>query len=422
MHSEIEVQKFEFIKCRDRPAEKFGVPASTVVSGFDNCGLPNPHGIYCDTHNSASTRCCTKSDCPGLNGTSGGSASSAGPNSSPTNWGGIGCVGSSAGSSAGLGLSGPTMGYKRAQAANIIPLNHHSMYIQLSGDDDIETLKREFHKISSDYEKFAQQQTVFAQALEEARKTQMQRGSMSGTAEITHIEQVEQYLLDQNSISAVQLRTARHFLCLHQLFEDYYKKLQDYFDRTFTAQVRKNLDTSVAQGLLARLRDFLGKRFNFFDLRVDYPYQQVYKLGIDEARKHFGGAVSYLPIALEIASCVRKELARLTKILEQGVDEDPPIVKTVPKENRPGKDFIARNKKFVDTADLTEKLRILNGKYCSRCALPRRGKAGDCFPFEPERPWKGAGRHSWNYAATRYCACSDMCNDNTRSFCGRLCH
>ena len=38
--------------------------------------------------------------------------------------------------------------------------------------------------------------------------------------------------------------------------------------------------------------------------------------------------MSYLPIALEIMSCARKELARLTKILEQGIDEEPPVVKT----------------------------------------------------------------------------------------------
>ncbi|XP_063722261.1 sperm acrosome-associated protein 9-like [Symsagittifera roscoffensis] len=318
--------------------------------------------------------------------------------------------------------SGPTMATRRGQNANIIPLKNHSMYIQLSGDDDIESLKRDYYKLSNDYETFAQQQYAFAQALEEARQTQMQCGSRSGTAEITNMEAVEQYVLDKDAKHAVNLRVARQFICLHGQFEDYYFKMQDYFDRTFTAAVRKNLDTSIAQSLLSRIRDFLGKRFNFFELRVDYPYQQVYRLGVEEARKHFGGAVSYLPIALEIMSCARKELARLTKILEQGIDEEPPVVKTVPKESRPGTDFIARNKKFVDTADLTEKLRILNGKYCARCALPRRGKGGDCFPFEPQRPWKGAGRHSWNYAATKYCACSDSCHDNSSSFCGRLCH
>jgi len=309
-----------------------------------------------------------------------------------------------------------------AQTASIIPLGNHSMYIQLSGGNDMDSLKREFYKITNDYETFAQQQTAFVQALEEARVAQSYQGCKSGEVEIVNIEQIEQYLIDKETKSAVQLRAARQFLCLHQLFEDYYFKMQDYFERTFPPGVRKNMDVTYAQSLLARLREHLGKRFNFFCLRVDYPYQQVYRLGVDESRKHFGGAVSYLPIALEIASCARKELAKLTKILEEGVDEEIPIVKTVPKEARPGKDFIAKNKKFVDTADLTEKLRILSGSYCSRCALPRRGKAGDCFPFEPERPWKGAGRHSWNYAATRYCACSDMCNDNTRSFCGRLCH
>ncbi len=77
----------------------------------------------------------------------------------------------------------------------------------------MENLKREFYKLSADYETFSQQQYAFAQALEEARQCEMQTGSKSGTAEIRNMEQVEAYVLDKNAKNAVNLRLVGNTLC-----------------------------------------------------------------------------------------------------------------------------------------------------------------------------------------------------------------
>ena len=120
------------------------------------------------------------------------------------------------------------------------------------------------------------------------------------------MENVETYLHRLSFTgNTLHQRVVHLFYRLYKLCESHYSNLLRFFQTFIAPYTPHNLNKSQTLRNLNELRDLLHRRYHFYDLRVNNPHQQVLRLSVNESKSVFGGAVSYLPVVLDILDQTR---------------------------------------------------------------------------------------------------------------------
>ena len=165
-------------------------------------------------------------------------------------------------------------------------------------DLEMSYLQDEHLKLLSDYQAFFQQQFSFVRALEHARTPHSWDDAR--IVEVKSMEHVEYYINKvRRTGNALHSRVMTIFYKIYTGCEVHFNNLLSFYENFLSPVGLTRSERRQVVSKLNELKFLLSKRYNFFNLRVSYPHQQVFRLSVDEAKRLYGGAVSYLPILLD---------------------------------------------------------------------------------------------------------------------------
>lgn len=144
-------------------------------------------------------------------------------------------------------------------------------------------VKESLRNLEQKYKLFQQQQFTFTAALEHCRETAHDK-----IRPITSIEQVQSYA-DHHCNNATDRRVLLMFLdtCAEL------NKLCQCFEALHSG-------TPVTNNLLEKCKTLVSQSNDLSSLRAKYPHDVVNHLSCDEARNHYGGVVSLIPLILDL--------------------------------------------------------------------------------------------------------------------------
>ncbi|XP_019494645.1 PREDICTED: sperm acrosome-associated protein 9 isoform X1 [Hipposideros armiger] len=144
-------------------------------------------------------------------------------------------------------------------------------------------VKESLRSIEQRYRLFQQQQFTFIAALEHCREAAHDK-----IRPITSIEQVQNYA-DHHCNNSTDRRILLMFLdtCAEL------SKLCQCFEALHSG-------TPVTNNLLEKCKTLVSQSNDLSSLRAKYPHDVVNHLSCDEARNHYGGVVSLIPIILDL--------------------------------------------------------------------------------------------------------------------------
>ncbi|XP_005882187.1 PREDICTED: uncharacterized protein C9orf9 homolog isoform X1 [Myotis brandtii] len=143
--------------------------------------------------------------------------------------------------------------------------------------------KESLRSIEQKYKLFQQQQFTFVAALEHCRENAHDK-----IKPITSIEQVQSYTEHYCTNS-----TDRRILLM---FLDICTDLRSLCQRFETLHP----GTPITNNFLDKCKTFVSQSNDLSSLRAKYPHDVVNHLSCDEARNHYGGVVSLIPIILDL--------------------------------------------------------------------------------------------------------------------------
>ncbi|XP_054440161.1 sperm acrosome-associated protein 9 [Pteronotus mesoamericanus] len=144
-------------------------------------------------------------------------------------------------------------------------------------------VKGSLRSIEQKYKLFQQQQFTFVAALERCRENAHDK-----IRPISSIEQVQTYM-EHHCSNATDHRI------LH-LFLDLCAELSRLCQRCETLHP----GTPVTNSLLDKCKALVSQSNDLSSLRAKYPHDVVNHLSCDEARNHYGGVVSLIPLILDL--------------------------------------------------------------------------------------------------------------------------
>ncbi|XP_069871019.1 sperm acrosome-associated protein 9 isoform X1 [Dipodomys merriami] len=144
-------------------------------------------------------------------------------------------------------------------------------------------VKESLRNIEQKYKLFQQQQFTFIAALEHCRETAHDK-----IRPIASIEQVQSYM-DHYCNSSTDRRVLLMFLDICSELN----KLCQHFENLHSG-------TPVTNNLLEKCKTLVSQSNDLSCLRAKYPHDVVNHLSCDEARNHYGGVVSLIPIILDL--------------------------------------------------------------------------------------------------------------------------
>lgn len=143
--------------------------------------------------------------------------------------------------------------------------------------------KEELRNIEQKYKLFQQQQFTFVGALEHCRENAHDK-----IRPIASIEQVQSYM-DHYCTNSTDRRILLMFL-------DICSELSKLCQRFETLHA----GTPVTNNFLDKCKTLVSQSNDLSSLRAKYPHDVVNHLSCDEARNHYGGVVSLIPIVLDL--------------------------------------------------------------------------------------------------------------------------
>ncbi|XP_048201504.1 sperm acrosome-associated protein 9 isoform X1 [Perognathus longimembris pacificus] len=144
-------------------------------------------------------------------------------------------------------------------------------------------VKESLRHIEQKYKLFQQQQFTFIAALEHCRENAHDK-----IRPIASIEQVQSYM-DHYCNSSTDRRVLVMFLDICSELN----KLCQHFEALHSG-------TPVTNNLLEKCKTLVSQSNDLSSLRAKYPHDVVNHLSCDEARNHYGGVVSLIPIILDL--------------------------------------------------------------------------------------------------------------------------
>ncbi|XP_036892336.1 sperm acrosome-associated protein 9 isoform X1 [Sturnira hondurensis] len=154
------------------------------------------------------------------------------------------------------------------------------------------------------YKLFQQQQFTFIAALARCRENAHDK-----TRPVSSIEQVQSYT-EHHCSNATDRRILHMFL-------DLCAELSRLCQRFETL----HSGTPVTNGLLDKCKTLVSQSNDLSGLRAKYPHDVVNHLSCDEARNHYGGVVSLIPLLLDLMKEWIAHSEKLPRKVQQHVSE-----------------------------------------------------------------------------------------------------
>uniref|UniRef100_A0A2I2YR51 Sperm acrosome associated 9 n=1 Tax=Gorilla gorilla gorilla TaxID=9595 RepID=A0A2I2YR51_GORGO len=144
-------------------------------------------------------------------------------------------------------------------------------------------VKESLRSIEQKYKLFQQQQLTFTAALEHCRENAHDK-----IRPISSIGQVQSYM-EHYCNSSTDRRVLLMFLDICSELT----KLCQHFEAVHSG-------TPVTNNLLEKCKTLVSQSNDLSSLRAKYPHDVVNHLSCDEARNHYGGVVSLIPLILDL--------------------------------------------------------------------------------------------------------------------------
>ncbi|XP_066110709.1 sperm acrosome-associated protein 9 isoform X2 [Saccopteryx bilineata] len=144
-------------------------------------------------------------------------------------------------------------------------------------------LKESLRSIEQKYKLFQQQQFTFIAALEHCRENAHDK-----IRPISSIEQVQSYM-EHYCVNSTDRRALLMFLDLCTELSRLCQRLEALHP-----------GTPVTNNLLEKCKALVSQSNDLSVLRATYPHDVVNHLSCDEARNHYGGVVSLIPLVLDL--------------------------------------------------------------------------------------------------------------------------
>ncbi|NXN29361.1 SACA9 protein, partial [Nycticryphes semicollaris] len=157
--------------------------------------------------------------------------------------------------------------------------------------------KEALRHIEQKYKLFLQQQFTFIGALQHTREN-----ARDMIRPVATISQVQSYM-DHHCNNATDRRILTMFLNICSDLSKLCHKLETVHP-----------GTSVTNGILDRCKLLLSHSNDLSTIRAKYPHDVVNHLSCDEAKNHYGGVVSLIPIVLD---CMKEWVAHTEKLSQR---------------------------------------------------------------------------------------------------------
>ncbi|NXW51263.1 SACA9 protein, partial [Nyctiprogne leucopyga] len=155
-------------------------------------------------------------------------------------------------------------------------------------------VKESLRNIEQTYKLFRQQQFTFVGALQHTREN-----AHDMIKPVASISQVQSYL-DYHCNNSTDKRILNMFLNICDDLSKLCHKLET---------VRSGND--ITNGILERCKLLLRHNNDLSTIRAKYPHDVVNHLSCDEAKNHYGGVVSLIPIVLD---CMKEWITHMEKL------------------------------------------------------------------------------------------------------------
>uniref|UniRef100_F6PR18 Sperm acrosome associated 9 n=1 Tax=Callithrix jacchus TaxID=9483 RepID=F6PR18_CALJA len=142
-------------------------------------------------------------------------------------------------------------------------------------------VKESLRGIEQKYKLFQQQQFTFIAALEHCRENAHDK--------IRPISSIGQSYMEHHCNNSTDRRVLLMFLDICSELS----KLCQHFEAVHSG-------TPVTNNLLEKCKTLMSQSNDLSSLRAKYPHDVVNHLSCDEARNHYGGVVSLIPIVLDL--------------------------------------------------------------------------------------------------------------------------
>ncbi|XP_074017386.1 sperm acrosome-associated protein 9 [Numenius arquata] len=154
--------------------------------------------------------------------------------------------------------------------------------------------KEALRNIEQNYKLFLQQQFTFIGALQHTREN-----AHDMIRPVASISQVQSYM-DHHCNNATDRRILTMFLNICNDLSKLCHKLETVHS-----------GNTVTNGILERCKLLLSHSNDLSAIRAKYPHDVVNHLSCDEAKNHYGGVVSLIPIVLD---CMKEWVAHIEKL------------------------------------------------------------------------------------------------------------
>ncbi|NXV49324.1 SACA9 protein, partial [Uria aalge] len=154
--------------------------------------------------------------------------------------------------------------------------------------------KEALRNIEQNYKLFLQQQFTFIGALQHTREN-----AHDMIRPVASISQVQSYM-DHHCNNSTDRRILSMFLNICNDLSKLCHKLETVHS-----------GNSITNGILERCKMLLSHSNDLSAIRAKYPHDVVNHLSCDEAKNHYGGVVSLIPIVLD---CVKEWVAHAEKL------------------------------------------------------------------------------------------------------------
>ncbi|KAK2120515.1 Sperm acrosome-associated protein 9 [Saguinus oedipus] len=168
-------------------------------------------------------------------------------------------------------------------------------------------VKESLRGIEQKYKLFQQQQFTFIAALEHCRENAHDK-----IRPISSIGQVQSYM-EHHCNNSTDRRVLLMFLDICSELS----KLCQHFEAVHSG-------TPVTNNLLEKCKTLVSQSNDLSSLRAKYPHDVVNHLSCDEARNHYGGVVSLIPIVLDLMKEWIAHSEKLPRKVLQHVSEPQP--------------------------------------------------------------------------------------------------
>ncbi|NXR00919.1 SACA9 protein, partial [Sagittarius serpentarius] len=239
-------------------------------------------------------------------------------------------------------------------------------------------VKEALRNVEQNYKLFLQQQFTFIGALQHTREN-----AHDMIRPVASISQVQSYM-DHHCNNSTDRRILNMFLNICNDLSKLCHKLETVHS-----------GNNITNGILERCKLLLSHSNDLSTIRAKYPHDVVNHLSCDEAKNHYGGVVSLIPIVLD---CMKEWVAHAEKLPRHvlyNVSGGSAISEKRAPQDAPARAAISQTPPSVRLEALTSTSNKDNVQVQGSKHVPKKNlNDPENHSGKLKSPWKPPGRHA----------------------------